>query len=120
MSNSLNSYTLLIQNNTTKQVWQFTLHNLSSNSFYYDFDFEMPDDATSGEYNYWLFWNTYDDYELDISNDVINSTIKFKNKELKVKDVIPETGIIKYIKNAKTRDEISYNKKTDFLTYDAI
>lgn len=120
MSNSLNSYLLILKNCVTKQIWTFTLQNQSSNNLYYEFDFEMPEDCPSGEYNYYLFWNTYDNITINYNGDTLDSIITLPNgQQLKLSDVFPETGIIKYIKNIKdTETSLEYEKKTHFLVYE--
>lgn len=121
--NSLNTYLLILENCTSKRVWQFYLKNLSSNTLYYEFDFEMPEECPAGEYNYYLIWNTYasDNVELIINNDILDSVFKFSNGQmLKLSDTLPETGIIKYIKNIKddNNETLEYDKKIHFDIYE--
>ena len=121
--NSLNTYLLILEQCTSKQVWTFTLQNLSTNKLFYEFDFEMPEECPAGEYNYYLIWNTYtsDDVELIINNDILDSVFKFPNGQMvKLSDTLPETGIIKYIKhiNDDNNETLEYEQKTDFLIYE--
>lgn len=116
--NSLNTYLLILENCTSKQVWQFYLKNLSTNKLFYEFDFTMPDDAPAGEYNYYLVWNTYNNLKIDINGDILDSIITLPNgQQLKFSDTLPETGIIKYIKD-DNNETLEYEQKTDFLIYE--
>lgn len=120
MSNSLNSYLLILKNCATKQVWLNTVQNISTNKLYYEFDFQMPNDCPAGEYNYYLLWDTYDadNVEFIVNNEMLNSVFKFKNgKSITLADALPETGIIKYIKD-DTDETLEYEQKTDFLVYE--
>lgn len=120
MSNSLNSYLLLLKHCSTKKVWVNTVKNLSDNDFYYEFDFVMPEDCPSGEYNYYLVWDTYDTgVELTIKDEILDSTFRFLNgNKITLRDTMPETGIIKYIKENQSIEELEYNEKTDYLVYE--
>lgn len=52
------NYSLILQNNITKEVRIFNLENINpSNSIYYKFDIRLPDDFQDGEYSYLLFEN---------------------------------------------------------------
>lgn len=116
--NSLNTYLLILEHCTSKQVWQFYLKNISTNNLYYEFDFEMPDDAPAGEYNYYLIWNTYDNLKIDINGDILESLIMLPNgQSLKLADTLPETGIIKFIKD-DNNETFEYEEKTQFLIYE--
>lgn len=116
--NSLNTYLLILEHCTSKQVWQFYLKNISTNDLYYEFDFEMPEECPSSEYNYYLVWNTYDNLKIDINGDILDSIITLPNgQSLKLADTLPETGIIKYIKD-DTDETLEYEQKTDFIVYE--
>jgi len=116
--NSLNTYLLILENCNSKQVWTFTLQNLSTNNLYYEFDFIMPSDAPSGEYNYYLVWNTYDNLEINFNGDILESIITLPNgQSLKLADTLPETGIIKYIKD-DNNEILEYEEKTQFEIYE--
>ena len=118
MSNPLNSYTLILENCTSKQVWTFTLQNISSNNLYYEFDFEMPESAPEGEYNYYLIWNTYDNIEINFNGDILDSIITLPNGQIvKLSDTLPETGIIKYIKD-DNNEILEYEEKTQIEIYE--
>lgn len=116
--NSLNTYLLILEHCTSKQVWQFYLKNISTNDLYYEFDFEMPEECPSSEYNYYLVWNTYDNLEINFNGDILESIITLPNgQSLKLADTLPETGIIKYIKD-DTDETLEYEQKTHFLIYE--
>lgn len=118
MSYPLNTYLLILKNCTTKQVWTFALQNISSNNLYYEFDFEMPDNAPAGEYNYYIVWCTYDNLDINFNGDILDSIITLPNgQQLKLSDTLPETGILKYIKDSDEKT-LEYEKKTDFLVYE--
>lgn len=120
--NTLNTYLLILKNSTTKQVWVNTVHNLSDNTSYYEFDFTMPEDCPAGEYNYYLVWNIFDNTEVEftVKNEILDSVFKLKNgQRIKLSDVMPETGILKYIKDNTNADEtLEYEQKKDFLVYE--
>lgn len=114
MGKSLNSYTMLLQNCSTKQVWIFDLKNISDSTAYYEFDFDMPEDAPFGEYNYFLFWSTIDT-TITIKNNIHDSIVQTGDYKIRLADIAPETGIIKYLTTEKPT--LEYDKKTDFMIY---
>ena len=112
MSNSLNTYTLLLKNCYTKKVNVYTLHNISTNELFYEFNFQ-PTDLPTGEYEYYLVWNTLDNEQaqLTISNEILDSYFTTNNGKVYLRDTLPDTGILKVIdNNQSTTIELDNNK----------
>lgn len=42
-------YTFLIQHNVTKEVYSFTVDDLTPESYYHQFEIQLPENITEGE-----------------------------------------------------------------------
>ena len=117
MSNPLNTYTLLLKNTYTKQVYTYTLQNISSNVAYYMFEFE-PNDLPVGEYSYYLIWNTLDTQQapLTLSNDILDSYFTTKNGIVFLRDALPDTGILKVIDTTTNDKPIQIDTNKNYIT----
>lgn len=112
-----NNYTMVLVNSTTKQIYTLNLTDISSIDIYYQFEFEMPEDAPEGEYNYYLFYNPLD-YKINYSNDILDSSIIVNGiPSIPFHLIQPETGILKYIKN-NVKEYNKFDQKIGFVIYD--
>ena len=119
MANSLNTYLLILKNNFTNAVHQFTVKNISENDMFYEFEMkDILDDLPDGEYNYYLIWNTYDDYELRISNDILDSVFVINGQEIILNDTKPECGILKIVNSNEKTNQPFIDKNTHYIAYD--
>lgn len=79
----MEKYTLLIQNNVTKQFYVYDLNKISEDTLYYCFDVEVGD-VPDGEYSYILYENP------DQSSLVVNvnniSKSEFRRREIILTD----------------------------------
>lgn len=121
MAFNKNHYILILQNNYTHQAMVFDVTNTSDDPKFYKFDdFEIPDDMPYGEYNFWLICDELD-YEIPVfSNDMMDTVIKVTGTDgtvydLKVSDLAPDTGIIKYV-DANGRTEQSIDERVEFYS----
>ena len=117
MANSLNTYTLLLKNSYTKEVFHYNLHNISTNDLFYEFDFDASNLQT-GEYEYFLVWNTYDNDNapLTISNELLDSYFTLPNGKVYLRDTLPDTGIIKVIDNEEFNTTIELEQNKNYIT----
>ena len=98
MSNSLNTYTLLLKNTYTKEVFTYYLKNISTNEINYVFDFDASQ-LPLGDYEYYLIWNTLDTTQapLTLSNEMLDSYFTTTNGIVYLRDTLPDTGILKIV-----------------------
>lgn len=115
--NSMNTYTLLINDNFTNQIHEFTVQNISNNDLFYEFDVnELFKKLPAGEYNYYLFWNTYTDYKIEFSSDILDSKITANNQTFTLRDVKPETGILKIL-DEEIKQPTYIDSQKNYLAY---
>lgn len=113
----MNTYLLLLEDNFTNQVYQFTLGNLSNNELFYEFDVkELFKDLPQGEYTYYLVWNTYTDYTLTLKSDILDSIITANNQTFTLRDTKPETGILKVLDN-DIKQPTYIDEKNSYIAY---
>lgn len=115
MANNYKKYTLILQNKATNKEYIINeLLNTSSTSLYYEFqDFQMPTDAPEGEYKYALIWNIREDVTFDISDDLLETIVKYTNGQIPLKYLNPEIGILKYGNGGKNTP-LFKNKNQEF------
>ena len=115
MSENYKKYDLILQNTASKQEWVIRgLVNVSNVNLYYQFEeFSMPEGANTGEYFYALIWNVRDDVEYTLKDDIMKTIVHTGDGDVKLKDLQPETGILRYgvIEGGNTYR----NKNTDFV-----
>lgn len=116
---SMNTYTLLLENNYTNEIHTFTIKNISTNDMFYEFEGSILDDLPDGEYNYYLLWNTYSpsQYQIEFSNDILSSKITVNNQTFTLRDLKPETGILKIVNSNPTKPNY-IEQKTSYLAYE--
>ena len=115
----MNTYTLLLENTYTNEIHTFTMQNLSNNDMFYEFDSSILADLSDGEYNYYLFWNTYSSsqYQIEFSNDILESKITVNKQTFTLRDLKPDTGILKIVNSNPTK--LNYiEQKTSYLAYE--
>ena len=115
MSENYKKYDLILQNTASKQEWVLKgLVNVSTVNLYYQFNnFSMPTDAPTGEYFYALIWNVRTDVEYTLRDDILDTIVTTGEGSIKLKDLQPETGILRY---GTVEQKNNYrNKNTDFI-----
>lgn len=117
MSNSLNTYTFLLKNCYTKEVFTYYLHNISTNDLFYEFDFQ-PTNLPLGEYEYYLVWNTLDTNQapLTISNEMLDSYFTTTNGKVYLRDTLPDTGILKIINTEENDKPIELDNNKNYIS----
>ena len=116
-----NHYILFIQNNYTKQTRVLDVSNTSDNKKVFKFDdVEFPEDLPYGEYNYALLWDIYP-YTVKLSNSLLDSRITItlednSTQTFKLRDLTPDTGILKYVDGAEEADEQSLDDKAEYYS----
>lgn len=126
------NYTLILQNNITKEISQYNLLDLNPSSVYFKFEIELKDQI-DGEYEYILFPN---EEMLPVSvnknnifdNDFIYRTILVTYGETLTTDTqilsvddeleieITSFGLLR-IGDYKT-DKMKYNKPSNYIVYE--
>lgn len=108
-------FDLILQNSASKKEWIVSgLTNTSETYRYYMFeDMEMPEDMPNGEYYYVLVRNARTDVEYTLKDDILDSVITTEEGEIKLRDIQPEVGILRY-GDVSTKNTYR-NKNTDFL-----
>ena len=118
-------FILLLQNNYTREVTTVDVYNESTDPLFYEFkQLNLPDSIIPGEYTYALVWDILE-YEVFPSTDFIETVIKVvdghgETHELKLKDLQPEMGLLKFsndnpdepfvtINNIETEDDHYYS-----------
>ena len=118
-------FILLLQNNYTREVITVDVYNESTDPLFYEFkQLNLPDSVIPGEYTYALVWDILE-YEVFPSTDFIETVIKVvdghgETHELKLKDLQPEMGLLKFsndnpdepfvtINNIETEDDHYYS-----------
>lgn len=116
-----NHYILILQNNYTKQAQAFDVLNTSEDRLFYQFEnFEFPDNWSYGEYNFWLVWDTLE-YSIEFANEILDSKITVLDDQgnettLKLSNLTPDTGIIKYPDPNAPTEEQSLDEKTNYYS----
>ena len=96
-------YTFLIQHNVTKEVYSFTVDDLTPESYYHQFEIQLPENITEGEWEYVLMENP-DELEIKIDTDNI------LNSKLIGGDTIIETFDLLKIADNKVIDYVWYKE----------
>ena len=90
-----NDYTVLLQNNASKEYFRFDkLKNISDSYLYYKFDVTL--DVPDGEYTYICFVNNRDDVEYEYKNPVQDTILKIEGEDdIILKDLQPSIGLLR-------------------------
>lgn len=102
-----NFYTLLLQNNASKQFYTFDkLENTSTTNLYVRFEVEL--DLPEGEYTYVFFVNNRDDVTYTFKTPILTTILHFEDEDdIILRDIQPSTGLMRVgqeIKPANTYD----------------
>lgn len=109
-------YTLLLQNNASRQEYLITGLKDKGNFLAYFFeDFEMPEDAAEGEYTGLLFWDGRSDTEYVLDDILLNTLCKTGEGDVFVRDLRPEIFLLKYGTPAEKNTYRKTNK--DYIYY---
>ena len=109
-------YTLLLQNNGSKQEYIITGLTDTGNFLAYVFDgFEMPDGAGQGEYTGILFYDGREDTEYQLSDVLLNTICRTGEGNVCVRDLRPEIFLLKY-STPEDRNEYRQNNN-DYVYY---
>src|SRR5574344_180874 len=107
-------FILLLQNNYTREVTTVDVYNESTDPLFYEFkQLNLPDSVIPGEYTYALVWDILE-YEVIPSTDLLETVIKVvdghgETHELKLKDLQPEMGILKFSNNNPDEPFVTIN-----------
>ena len=90
-----NKYTVLLQNNASKEFFNYSgLDNESSTNLYFKFNVVL--DIPEGEYTYVVFINNRDDVEYEYKNPLIETILHVEGYEpILLRDLQPSTGIVR-------------------------
>lgn len=114
---SLNTYTVILLNTYTNEVFQYTLQNISRNNLYYEFDVKDKfNDLQAGTYELYCFWNTYSEYEIEIKSDILDSIITVNNQKFTLRDVKPEVTLLKVLDN-DIKQPTYIDEKNSYIAY---
>ena len=107
-------FILLLQNNYTREVTTVDVYNESTDPLFYEFkQLNLPDSIIPGEYTYALVWDILE-YEVFPSTDFLETVIKVvdghgETHELKLKDLQPEMGLLKFSNNNPDEPFVTIN-----------
>ena len=107
-------FILLLQNNYTREVTTVDVYNESTDPLFYEFkQLNLPDSVIPGEYTYALVWDILE-YEVFPSTDFLETVIKVvdghgETHELKLKDLQPEMGLLKFSNNNPDEPFVTIN-----------
>lgn len=105
-----NEYTILLQNNASKEYFRYDKQtNLSNSHLYYKFDIVL--EVPEGEYTYVVFPNNRGDVEYEYKNPVQDTILRVNGEEIVLKDLQPSIGLMRAGKEVK-QDNI-YDKGND-------
>lgn len=114
----MNSYTLILLNTFTNEIHEFNVQNISNNDLFYEFEVkELFANLPDAEYEIYCFWNTYSDYKIDYSNDILDSKITVNNQTFTLRDIKPEVSLLKII-NSQEKQLNYIEQKTSYLAYE--
>ena len=115
---AMNTYTLILLNTFTNEIHEFTVQNISNNDLFYEFEVkELFANLPDAEYEIYCFWNTYSDYKIDYSNDILDSKITVNNQTFTLRDIKPEVSLLKII-NSQEKQLNYIEQKTSYLAYE--
>ena len=105
-------YDILLFNNSTKKDYLFQEQEDSSNNgLYHKFENLDLSGLPSGEYTDYIIRNDYGESVRWHFTDVpLNDILTYEGKEYKLKDLLPEVGLMK-IGTENTADTSTYKKK---------
>jgi len=87
-------YTLIIQNNATKETFVFDgLDDGSTNHLYHRFELQI--DAPEGEYTYCVFRNMRDDVSYTYKVPLKETILDTEDGQVVLKDLQPSTGLLR-------------------------
>ena len=90
-----NKYTVLLQNNASKEFYKFDgLVNISDSHLY--FKFQVVLDVPDGEYTYVTFVNNRDDVNYEYKNPIQDTIIRIEGyDDIVLKDIQPSIGLLR-------------------------
>ena len=108
-------FDLILQNSASKKEWIIRgLVDTSETTLYHQFDdFKMPEDAPFGEYYCALLWNTREDVEYEIKDNLLDTICHTAEGDITLRDLRAETDLFQY-GDAKEKNQYR-NKNTDFI-----
>ena len=111
-------YDILIFNNSTKKDYLFQAEtDYSDNKLHHSFKDLDLSELPSGEYSYFIIRNDYGkSVEWETSDVPLRSILKYDGKQYVLKDLLPETGLLK-IGTENTQDSSAYKKKDVEFAY---
>lgn len=109
-------YDIIIQNNTTRQVFLIRAENTSDDARYLQFeDIDIPSEAKDGEYTYAVIRNDRGDVEYEYNNVLIDSTVKTGDGDIKLKYLSPITGLLRI---GEMEDKNTYRRNNKIVYYE--
>lgn len=95
MINEVMKYDLFVQNNASREIYQFLgLSNVSDGKLYIKFE-DIDIQGEDGEYTYALIANTRDDVEYELAAMMMDSRAVIDGVEYDFKDLRPLTGLMR-------------------------
>lgn len=87
-------YTLILQNNASKQFFVFDgLEDISTSHLYYQFDADLSA-CTNGEYTYAVVMNYRTDVEYELKTPLLSTILHTEDGDVKLADLQPSTGLL--------------------------
>ena len=117
MHKTMSKYSLLLQNNTSKEFFSYDgLTDNADTKLFYEFEVEL--DIPEGEYTYCVFVNDRTDVEYEFKTPLQETILHTEDGDVVLRDLQPETGLLRVGSTIEKTNIYENNENNTIFYYD--